>query len=110
MPEAEIIPFPNADPFEEFWKAYPSCKRVGKPVARAKFKAITNGGLKTKTLDRDSGSFIELELQATPQEIIDGVKRYAARNYEKNSYKWKDGGKFILMPATFLNQGRWMDE
>jgi len=94
--------------FAEFWEAYP--RRVGKPVAKAKFDQIVNGGLITKTLDKDSGSFIEIELHATADEIIDGAKRYALSQIDKNTYRLKDGGEFIPHPSRWLNQGRWMDE
>lgn len=96
------------DRFEEFWRAYPK-KKVGKPICKAKWDAITNGGLKTRTLDRDSGTYIEIELRATPEEIIAGVKRYAESQWDKSSSRFKDDGKFICNPATWLNQGRWMD-
>ena len=101
---------PEQDRFEEFWRAYP--KRVGKPIAKAKFDAITSAGLKTRTLDKDSGTFVEIELRATPQELIEGAKRYYERNRLAGTgrFGFKDDGKYLLHPATFLNQGRWLDE
>lgn len=100
------------DRFDEFWKAYPHCKRVKKPLARAKFEAITGPGLKTKTYDKDSNSYAAIELKATAEEIIEGVKRYADRNKAtgSGSYGFIDGGKYICHPSVFLNQGRWMDD
>lgn len=99
---------PQEDRFEEFWKAFP--KRVGKPIAKAKWDAITGSGLKTRTLDKDSGTYIEIELHATPEELIAGAKNYYERNRKIGGYGFKDEGKFLLHPATFLNQGRWLDE
>lgn len=96
------------DRFDEFWKHFP--KRVGKPLARAKWNAITGPGLKTKTLDRDSGGYVEIELQATPEELIEGAKRYRSTQIDRQTYDLKDGGKFTCHPSTWLNQGRWMDE
>lgn len=98
------------DRFEEFWKAYP--RRVGKPIARAKFEAITTTGLKTRTLDKDSGTYVEIELHATPEEIIEGAKRYYQRNRLEGTgqFGFKDNGKYLCHPATWLNQGRWEDE
>lgn len=98
------------DRFEEFWRVYP--KRVGKPMARAKFKAITGEGLKTRTLDKDSNTYVEIELQATPEEIIEGAKRYYERNRLEGTgnFGFKDNGKYLCHPATWLNQGRWEDE
>lgn len=94
--------------FEEFWRWCP--KKVGKPLAKSKWDAITGEGLKTRTLDRDSGTYIEIELRATPEEIIAGTKRYYERNKKTCGFGFKDDGKFLLHPATFLNQGRWLDE
>ena len=102
---------PEAGSFDEFWLYYPTPRRVGKPLAKAKWDAITGSGLKTRTLDRDSGQYVDIELQATPEEIIAGVKRYDERCRKKGvgEYSYEDGGKFICQPSTFLNQGRWMD-
>lgn len=101
-------PQQHADAFEEFWFYYP--RRVGKPLAKAKFNQITNGGLKTRTLDRDSGQYVEIELSATPEELVEGAKRYRADQMDKNTFKIKDDGKYTCHPSTWLNQGRWMDE
>ena len=94
--------------FEDFWKVYP--RRVGRPLAQAKWDAITNGGLATKTLDRDSGSYVSITLQADPHEIIEGARRYAKSQRDPDTYKLRDNGRFTCHPATWLNQGRWMDE
>ena len=105
-----VTPFRQYEPepatFETFWKWFP--KKVGKPLAMTKWKAITNGGLTTRTMDRDSGQFVEIELSATPEELIEGAKRYR-REQTGEDYKLKDGGKYTCHPATWLNQGRWMD-
>lgn len=101
----------QADRFEEFWKTYPHCRRERKMLAKAKFDAITSGGLATKTLDKDSGLFVEIELKATAEEIIEGAKKYDRRMRNPHqSWEYRDGGKYICHPATWLNQGRWMDE
>lgn len=93
--------------FEDFWRAYP--RKVGKPLAKAKWDAITGPGLKTRTLDRDSGSYVEIELCASPEELVEGAKRYREAMWDNVNYRFKDDGKFICHPATWLNQGRWMD-
>lgn len=94
--------------FEDFWKVYP--KRVGKPAAKAKWDAITSGGLKTRTLDRDSGTFIAIELMATPEELVAGAERYARTQIDPVTSRVREGGRFTAHPVTWLNQGRWMDE
>jgi hypothetical protein len=101
-------PKASAKRFEEFWKVYP--KRVDKPLAKAKYVAIVTTGLDTKTLDKDSGSFIPIRLEATEEEIIAGAKRYLDSQIDKKTYRMKDDGKFLLHPSTWLNKGRWMDE
>jgi len=99
---------PATATFEDFWQHYP--RRVGKPLAKAKFDAITGSGLETRTLDRDSNTYVEITLTATPDEILDGAKRYRKSQIDLQTYKLKDDGRFTCHPATWLNQGRWLDE
>lgn len=94
--------------FEQFWQAYP--KHVGKPLAKAKWDKITNGGLTTRTLDKDSGTYVTLKLQATAEVIIEGAKRCRAHFTDKQTYKLKDDGRYIKNPASWLNQGCWEDD
>lgn len=102
-------PSPEIDrAFEEFWKWFP--RKTGKPLAKAKFREIVTKGLKTRTLDKDSGTYVDIELTATAEEIIDGVKRYASNLVDKNTFKRKVEDKYLPHPATWINQGRWMDE
>ncbi len=110
MNNVVAIQQPKPDAFDDFWKAYP--RRVGKPLAKAKWQAITGPGLKTKTFDKDSNTYIEIELHATPEEIIEGAKRYYAANRLNGvgKYGFKDEGRYLCHPATWLNQGRWLDE
>jgi hypothetical protein len=99
---------PATATFEDFWRVYP--KKVQKPLAKAKWDSIVNGGLKTRTLDKDSGSYIEIELSATPQEIVEAARKYAVTQIDRdNGYKLRDGGRYTCNPATWLNQGRWED-
>ena len=104
-----VVRMPEAASFEQFWQVFP--KRVGKAMAKAKWDAITGDGLVTRTLDKDSGTYIELELKATPEEIIEGAKRYfqSQRLPGIGNYRLKDDGKFTLHPSTWLNRGGWMD-
>lgn len=91
--------------FEEIWKFWP--RKEGKPLAKAKYAAIVKGGFKTRTLDKDSGQFVEIELSASEEEIIRGSKAYLDSQFDKSTYRYKDGGKFIPHFATFLNKGGW---
>lgn len=109
MPLFPEQPRPKAESrFEEFWKAYP--KKVGKPIAKVKFDQIVNGGLQTRTLDKDSGQFVDIELEATADEIIEAAKKYRSSQIDRNTFTLKDGGKYIPHPATWLNQGRFWDD
>lgn len=101
---------PDQDSFEAFWRVYP--RKVGKPLARAKWDAITNGGLATRTMDKDSGTYVPITLVAEPSEILAGAIRYEQRNRKKGTgeFGYVDDGRYLLHPATFLNQGRFYDE
>lgn len=69
--------------FEQFWACYP--RRVGKLAAQKAFR---------NAQDRPR---IDVLLQA--------IER------AKVSEDWrKEGGKYIPLPTTYLNQGRWDDE
>jgi hypothetical protein len=70
--------------FERFWSAYP--RKVGRDAAVQSFN-------KRKPDDL----------------LLDEMVR--AIEKQKRSKQWqKDGGSYIPYPATWLNQGRWMDE
>lgn len=71
--------------FEDWWKAYPSVRKHAKGAAK---KAWT----KATTKESWPG--------------YDGVM--AALEKAKKSRQWQDG--YVPMPATWLNQERWMDE
>lgn len=113
-----VVPlFPDLDPpkpntkiaatrFEEAWKIWPV--KAGKLIAKAKYEAVIKG-CSSRTLEKDSGMFINLELKATEDEVIDGIKKYLASQVDKNTYRLKDEGKYIPHLATFLNRGRWAD-
>jgi hypothetical protein len=98
--------------FEEFWDLFPAVKRLQKALCMAKWQAITSEtGLDTRMLDRDAGQYAEIKLKATPEQIIEGLMRSRRLWQGKGDqrYGWEDGGKYIPMASTWLNQGRWMD-
>jgi hypothetical protein len=104
-----LFPEPEATPsrFEEVWKLWP--RKDGKAVARAKFDGIVRGQFKTRTLDKSSGDFFALELTATADQIVAGAKAYLASQVDKNTYRLKDGGKFIPHLSTWLGKAGWED-
>lgn len=74
-----------ADPvlFDTFWKAYP--KKVGKDAAKKAF-----------------------DKRKPDAKLLDDMLKAVAQ--QKHSPGWmKDNGQFVPNPATWLNQGRWMD-
>lgn len=74
----------NNDHFDAFWQAYP--RKVGKLQAQKAWKKIKQPA-------------------AMLSDILEALK------IQCNSEQWKkDNGQYIPHPATWLNQGRWMDE
>ena len=70
--------------FDEFWAAYP--KKTGKGEARKAWEKI-----------KPRAALLEQMLNAI--------------TWQSQSEQWrKDGGQYIPMPATWLNQQRWEDE
>ena len=104
--EIQHRPVAATSRFEEFWSHYP--KRIGKPLAKAKYDAIVRG-IKTKTVDKDAGGFMEIELQATEEELIEGAKKYTRSLLDMNTFKRTVEDKYLPAPAVWLNQGRWLD-
>lgn len=70
--------------FETFWKSYP----------------------------RKQGKGACIKIWAKLKEPDDTLKKIlAALTWQRTSDQWtKDGGQFIPMPATYLNQARWLDD
>lgn len=103
FPDAVAVP----SRFEEVWKRWPN--KAKKVVAKAKYDAIIKGKYGTRTLDKDSGQYIEIELTATEEQILAGVIAYVESQIDKRTFRLRDDGKFIPHLSTFLNQGRWQD-
>jgi hypothetical protein len=71
-------------PFERFWEIYP--RKEGKTPARKSFEKIS------------------------PDDQLLAKILAAVENRKKTPQWQKDGGQFIPLPATWLNQERWTDE
>ena len=72
--------------FNEFWRVWPKARKTGKAAA-------------FKVWERDN-------LDENADEIINAV-----RGRDEKDPQWKrNGGQFIPMPSTYLNQERWNDE
>ena len=104
---AEIHHLNKIPDFDEFWDACP--KRVGKSKCRVLFNAITQpGGTTTQSLNRDSGQYMILQLEATPAQLIEAMKAYRKTQYVVVNEKYKLSD-YCLHPLTFLNSGRFED-
>lgn len=73
-----------ADPFDEFWKAYP--RKAGKPKAAAAYRSAVG------------------KRKADPEVILAGLARWVAYWTAKNE------PDYVPHPTTWLNQDRWNDE
>lgn len=93
--------------FEALWKVWR--RKDGKAIARAKYMEIIKGGYRTKTLDKSSGMFMEMELSATPEQILAGAKAYMDSHVDKKTFRLKDDGKFIPWLQTWLGRAGWLD-
>jgi hypothetical protein len=74
--------------FEEFWKAFPSGRKVAKRKAQGIYIKIISGKNKT--------------LKASHEELMVAIRRYAATQ--------RGNEKYTLMPTSWLNQARWEDD
>jgi hypothetical protein len=93
------------DYFEDFWEQ--QLIKVGKVTAREKFRRIVNGGLQTRTKDYDAGGFMEIYLEATPEQLVEAAKAYRRKQTDPKTYKAKE---YTSQPTQWLNKGRFMDE
>ena len=88
--------------FEDFWRVYPHhSARSKRAMAQAKWNAITGNGLETTVIDSERNS-MRLNLKATPEEIVAGVKAYRM-SLSQEDMRYAPGAQ------VWLNQGRWMD-
>lgn len=103
---AAPVAAPQGD-FEALWKVWR--RKDGKAVARVKYLEIIRGGYRTRTLDKSSGMFVEMELAANPEQILAGAKAYMDSQLDKKTFRLKDDGKFIPWLQTWLGRGGWED-
>lgn len=109
--QAHETPSPQPSPeidkaFDALWKLWP--RREGKVLAKARFMSIVKG-CTTRTLEKDSGTYISIELHSTAEAILAAAKAYLASQVDKNTYRMKDDGKFIPHLNTWLNKGKFLD-
>jgi hypothetical protein len=73
--------------FGLFWEAFPPGRKKGRGGAADVFIAIATGNHANR--------------RATPQAMVDGARRYAASHPDP---------KYVPLPKTWLNDGRWDDD
>lgn len=78
----DLRPNKALDDFEKFWISYP--RKIGKGAAKK--------------------SWIKAVKLASAQVIVDAVYQ------QRKGFNYEDNKKFIPLPATWLNQERWLDE
>lgn len=102
---------PQKGSFDAFWLAYPRPRRMGKLMAQAKWDKIVSGdGLYTRIFDRSTEQYMDVHLKASPEEIIAGTQAWEKTIRKPNTYsEYIIEPRYMPLPATFLNQGRWLD-
>jgi len=83
-------------------------RKDGKVLAKARYEAILKG-CKTRTLEKDSGTYMSIELEATEDQIINAAKAYLSSQIDMKTFKMKDEGKYIPHLNTWLNKGKFLD-
>ncbi len=97
----------NEPTFADLQKAYPRTSRTKPAAAKAKWDAIiSEEGLHTRNRDEDSGTFVDVHLKATPQEIIEAARLYRQEMQLPESYKYSEYTQGL---QNWLNQGKWMN-
>lgn len=101
---ATVVSLNTATDFDLFWRLYPPCMRKygNRSIAKRIWQAITSEeGLHTRNLIRDSGTYIPVHHKATPEEIIEGLRRW--RSQLPESYD----EQYLPAPSNWLNRGGW---
>ena len=95
--------------FDECHQWYPhNPGRRAKAKARTLFMQIIQpGGVDTRSKNADSGGYDVMHLEATPAEILEGVKAFRKGLLPQDSYT--PDTRFVPFMQVWLNQGRWED-
>ena len=87
--------------FDQCWEVYPHFQgRSKKAISRAKYNAITTGGLKTFAKD-ESGNRVPLTLRCSPEVLLEACKAQAIAVGSERQY--------VPGLQVFYNQGRFED-
>lgn len=98
LPPKGGLPDEVDEQFESWWKLFPSSvRKVGKGECAMLFRTVVTG---FRHKGRKGSKVVE-HGRATAEQLIDAAKRYAATNPDP---------RYVPAPATWLNQGRWLDE
>lgn len=106
MNVTKLNPVPT---FEDFWAKYPAERRCKKAQCKRLWDAITDGGYDARTKSPEGGGFMTIRLEATPEEIMAGLERWA-KQLPRNPQNFDlIEPQFIVTSPVWLNQGRWED-
>jgi hypothetical protein len=66
--------------------------------------------LQTRVLDKSTGTYLNVELSASPEIVFTGAAAYLQqfRKTGHGEFGWGDT-QYVMLPATFLNRGTWLD-
>ncbi len=82
------LPDPLDEAFEDFWRAFPTGRKLGKGNARETFRKIVLGRHRQK-------------LHTKASVLVEAARAYAATRPDP---------QYTPMPSTWLNDGRWEDD
>ena len=109
-----ILPFPQPElsHFDEWWSL--QFHKTGKVMAKAKWDRITSPeGLTTRAMDKSTNEYVQIHLQASPQEIVDAQKRQNKALFDAYGFSGPalmEAKKYLRRPVQWLNQGGFWDE
>ena len=97
---------PKTCGFEDWWAL--QVHKTGKLICKAKWDAITRPeGYHTTIIDKSTGDHVQVHLQATPEEILEGQRRQNKELFRNGPSE--DDKQFLKRPQQWLNQGGWLD-
>ena len=108
-----VLPFPQPElsHFDEWWSL--QFHKTGKVMAKAKWDRITSPeGLTTRAMDKSTNEYVQIHLQASPEEIVDAQKRQNKAFFKQHGYgeEAQKAKQYLRRPIQYLNQGGWLDE
>ncbi len=101
----QLRPVPT---FDDFWKRFPAGRRRRKALCRQMWDEITNGGRLCRTKDAEGSGFVSIHVEATPEEIMDGLNAWVRSLPLNDDFSIRDE-QYVCTSPVWLNQSRWED-